>query len=73
MRAIFFAFYNFGRMRESLKGQTPPMAAGLVEKASTIGEMLEQAAEVWLHSVRCPPAIRNTIPPMGLQYAVFLR
>jgi hypothetical protein len=44
MQAIFFAFYNFCRKHETLKGRTPAMAAGLAVKAWTIRERLELAA-----------------------------
>ena len=41
MTAIFVAFYNFCRKHETLKGRTPAMAAGLAEKAFSLGELLE--------------------------------
>ena len=44
MQAIFFAWYNFSRKHETLKGQTPAMASGLAEKPWTIKELLERAA-----------------------------
>ncbi len=44
MQAIFFAWYNFCRKHETLKGKTPAMAAGLADKAWTIRELLERAA-----------------------------
>jgi hypothetical protein len=45
MQAIFFAWYNFARRHEALKGHTPAMASGLTDKVWTIKELLEQAAE----------------------------
>jgi transposase-like protein/IS1 family transposase len=44
MQSIFVAWYNFCRKHETLKGQTPAMAAGLADKAWTIREMLEKSA-----------------------------
>lgn len=44
MQAIFVAFYNFCRPHETLKGQAPAMAAGLVQKVWSIRELLESAA-----------------------------
>lgn len=44
MQAIFFAWYNFVRVHETIK-KTPAMAAGVVDKQWTMREMLEQAAE----------------------------
>lgn len=44
MQAIFFAFYNFCRKHETLKGRTPAMAAGLAERAWTVRELIERAA-----------------------------
>jgi transposase-like protein/IS1 family transposase len=44
MQAIFFAWYNWTRKHEALKGQTPAMAAGLAEKALSIRELLAVAA-----------------------------
>jgi transposase InsO family protein len=44
MQAIFFAWYNFCRKHQTLKGQTPAMAAGLADKAWSIRELLEDAA-----------------------------
>ncbi len=32
MQVNFFAFYNFCRKHEALKGRTPAMAAGLADK-----------------------------------------
>jgi transposase InsO family protein len=45
MQAILFAFYNFCRKHEAIKGQTPAMAAGLAEKSWTIRGLLALAAE----------------------------
>ncbi|MEQ8848106.1 hypothetical protein [Botrimarina sp.] len=46
MQAIFFAWYNWCRVNTGLEGkQTPAMASGLAEKAWTIKELLETAAE----------------------------
>lgn len=44
MQAIFFAFYNFCRKHETLKGNTPAMASGLADKAWSMRELLERAA-----------------------------
>jgi hypothetical protein len=44
MQAIFFAFYNFCRKHETLKGATPAMAAGLTQKIWTIRELLDAAS-----------------------------
>ncbi len=44
MQAIFFAWYNFCRKHESLKGRTPAMASGLAEKPWSLRELLENAA-----------------------------
>ena len=38
------AFYNFCGKYEALKGQTPAMAAGLADRASTVPALLENAA-----------------------------
>ena len=43
-QAIFFAFYNFCRKHETLKGQTPA-TAGLVCKVWTTSKLLTKAAE----------------------------
>lgn len=43
-QAIFFAFYNFCRKHEALKGSTPAMAAGITAAPWTIRAMLENAA-----------------------------
>jgi transposase InsO family protein len=45
MQAILFAWYNFVRVHSTIK-QTPAMAAGLADKAWTIRELLERAAEI---------------------------
>ncbi|MEX2307127.1 MAG: IS1 family transposase [Pirellulales bacterium] len=45
MQALFFAWYNWCRKHETLKGQTPAMASGLVDKVWTLRELLGQAAE----------------------------
>jgi IS1 family transposase len=44
MQAIFFAYYNFARKHEALKGKTPAMASNLTDHVWTIEEMLEWAA-----------------------------
>jgi IS1 family transposase len=44
MQAIFFAWYNFCRKHETLKGQTPAMASGLTDTAWTLCELLTNAA-----------------------------
>ncbi|HTQ41004.1 MAG TPA: IS1 family transposase [Pirellulales bacterium] len=44
MQAIFFAYYNFTRKHETLKGQTPAMASGLADKVWSVKELLEKAA-----------------------------
>jgi len=44
LQAIFFAFYNFCRKHETLKGATPAMAAGLTGTHWTIKDLVEQAA-----------------------------
>jgi len=46
MQAIFFAWYNFARKHEALKGQAPAMASGLADKVWTIRELLENAAKI---------------------------
>jgi hypothetical protein len=46
MQAIFFAFYNFCRKHDTLKGKTPAMASGLTEKPWTVKQLLERAAEI---------------------------
>jgi hypothetical protein len=45
MQNIFMAWYNFARKDESLKGQTPAMAAGIADKVWTIKALVEQAAQ----------------------------
>jgi IS1 family transposase/transposase-like protein len=45
MQAIFVCWYNFARRHETI-GQTPAMAAGLVQKQWTVRELVEQAALV---------------------------
>lgn len=44
MQAIFFAWYNFARKHETLKGRTPAMASGLAESVWSMRELLENAA-----------------------------
>jgi transposase InsO family protein len=46
MQAIFFAWYNFGRKHDTLKGKTPAMASGLTDKVWSVKELLERAAEI---------------------------
>ena len=46
MQAIFFAYYNFGRKHEALKGKTPAMASGLADKVWSVKELLERAAAI---------------------------
>ncbi len=46
MQAILFAFYNFCRKHETLKGKTPAMASGLSDHVWTIRELLENAAAI---------------------------
>jgi transposase InsO family protein len=46
MQAIFFCWYDFVRPHQSLKGQTPAMAAGLSDKPWSIREMLELASTI---------------------------
>lgn len=45
MQAIFFAAYNFVRKHDTIK-KTPAMAAGLAEKAWTMRQLIERAAEL---------------------------
>jgi IS1 family transposase len=45
MQAIYFAWYNFCRKHETLKGATPAMASKLTDKVWTIKELLENAAD----------------------------
>ena len=44
MQALFVAWYNFGRKRETLKGATPVMASKLTAHVWTIKELIERAA-----------------------------
>jgi transposase-like protein/IS1 family transposase len=44
MQAIFFAWYNFCRKHETLKGATPAMASGLAESPWSVRELLEKAS-----------------------------
>jgi transposase-like protein/IS1 family transposase len=44
MQAIFFAFYNFCRKHETLRGRTPAMASGLSDHVWSVKELLENAA-----------------------------
>jgi IS1 family transposase len=46
MQALYFAWYNFCRGHETLKGKTPAMASGLADKVWSVRELLERAAEV---------------------------
>jgi IS1 family transposase/transposase-like protein len=46
MQALFFAWYNFCRKHEGLKGMTPAMANGLAEKRWIMGELLENASRI---------------------------
>lgn len=46
MQAIFFAFYNFCRKHETLKGATPAMASALADTVWTVKMLLENAAAV---------------------------
>ena len=41
--ALHFAYYNFCRGHQTLKGATPAMAAGIAARAFTLGEFLEWA------------------------------
>lgn len=43
MQAIFFAYYNFVRKHEALKGKTPAMVSGLADKVWSVKELLERA------------------------------
>jgi hypothetical protein len=45
MQAIFFAWYNFGRKHETLKGKTPTMAIGLTDHLWKLEESLAEAAK----------------------------
>ncbi len=40
MQALFVAWYNFARMSEALKNQTPAMASGLTDHVWTVKELL---------------------------------
>jgi IS1 family transposase/transposase-like protein len=44
MQSLFFAFYNFCRKHEALKGKTPAMASGIVGKMWSVKELIELAA-----------------------------
>jgi IS1 family transposase/transposase-like protein len=44
MQAIFFAWYNWCRKHETLKGKTPAMASGLTDRVWSVEEMLGRAA-----------------------------
>jgi hypothetical protein len=44
MQAIFFAWYNFCRKHETLKGQTPAMTSGLTTEVWGIKRLLEESA-----------------------------
>ena len=44
-KALFIAWYNFGRKHETLKGNTPAMASGLSDHVWTIKELIEKAGE----------------------------
>jgi hypothetical protein len=44
MVALFVAFYNFCRKHETLKKQTPAMAAGLADRVWTIEDLLQAVA-----------------------------
>lgn len=44
MQAIFFAWYNFCRKHETLKGKTPAMASGISDKSWSMSQLLEFAA-----------------------------
>jgi IS1 family transposase len=46
MQAIFIAWYNFCRKHQTLKGQTPAMAAGLTDSAWTIQQLLLAIAAI---------------------------
>jgi IS1 family transposase len=43
-QTIFFAWYNFCRKHETLKGLTPAMASGLSNEVWTIKQLIERAA-----------------------------
>lgn len=42
--ALHFAFYNFCRGHQTLKGATPAMAAGITDRRWTLGDLLAGAA-----------------------------
>jgi hypothetical protein len=42
MQAIFFAWYNLCRKHETIKGQTPAMAAAITARPRTVKELLQQ-------------------------------
>jgi IS1 family transposase/transposase-like protein len=44
MQSLYIAFYNFCRKHETIK-RTPAMAAGLADKAWTLRELIERAAQ----------------------------
>jgi hypothetical protein len=44
MTALFVAWYNFCRRHESLRKNTPAMAAGLADHVLTVKELLEVVA-----------------------------
>jgi hypothetical protein len=44
MQAIFFAFYNFFRKHEALKGKTPAMKSQLADSVWSLRELIERAA-----------------------------
>ena len=43
--ALWFAFYNFGRVRMTLKNETPAMASGLADHVWTIRGLIEESAK----------------------------
>ena len=45
MRAIFVAWYNFGRKHEALDGKTPAMGSKLMDHVWTIKDLIERAAQ----------------------------
>jgi hypothetical protein len=44
MQALFVAWYNFARKRETLKGNTPAITSQLTDHVRTIKELIEKAA-----------------------------
>jgi transposase-like protein/IS1 family transposase len=46
MQALYFAWYNFCRKHETLKGATPAMASKLTDKVWAVADLLENAAAV---------------------------